>query len=322
MLAKAQRQARPTGESGSFLEDMLAALAQRPRQISPKYLYDEIGSRLFERICGLPEYYLTRTEWGILERHGAEMASALGEGVLLAEPGSGSSSKVPLILEHLRDPAAYVPIEICLKHMIANLANLEARFPYLEILPVEADFTQSFSLPIPSARVVRKVFFFPGSTLGNFTPESARSLLRSLRQLVGNGGGVLLGVDLDKPPQILIPAYDDSQGVTAAFNRNLLERANRELGADFDVSNFLHQAIWKPESGRIEMHLVSRARQDVHLAGQTFQFATEEPIITEYSHKYTHMDLHSLAAETGFAIHRTWEDDKDWFSLQYWVATD
>ncbi|SEL45347.1 L-histidine N(alpha)-methyltransferase [Ectothiorhodospira marina] len=322
MPANAQRLHSPVDERELFLQDMLAALSQRPRQTSPKYFYDEAGSRLFDRICDLPEYYPTRTERGILEQHGADMARALGPRVMVVEPGSGSSNKVPLVLKHLREPAAYVPMEICLEHMVANLAPLEAAFPRLEILPVAADFTRPFSLPTPRLRARRRVVFFPGSTLGNFTPKEARELLLTLRRVVGHGGALLLGVDLQKPAEVLVPAYDDAQGVTAAFNLNLLERANRELGSDFNIANFTHRAVWNAEAGRIEMHLVSRCPQAVHLAGQTFHFATDEPIITEYSHKYTHVALQSLAAETGFDVHRTWEDERDWFSLQYWVAVD
>ncbi|TVQ69611.1 MAG: L-histidine N(alpha)-methyltransferase [Chromatiaceae bacterium] len=322
MPANAQRLNSPADEREVFLQDMLTALSGRPKQTSPKYFYDEVGSRLFDRICELPEYYPTRTERRILEQHGAEMARTLGPRVMLVEPGSGSSTKVPLILKHLREPAAYVPMEICLEHMVANLGPLEAAFPQLEILPVAADFTRPFSLPTPRLRARRRVVFFPGSTLGNFTPGEARELLRTLRRVVGHGGALLLGVDLQKPSEVLIPAYDDAQGVTAAFNLNLLERANRELGADFNIGNFKHRAVWNADAGRIEMHLVSRCPQAVHLAGEMFHFATDEAIITEYSHKYTHPALQLLAAETGFAAHRTWEDEKGWFSLQYWVAVD
>lgn len=301
--------------SSGFLADVLAGLLDSPKWLAPKYFYDETGSRLFDRICELPEYYLTRTELEIMRAHAGSMAQALGPNVLLIEPGSGSSVKVRLLLERLDRPAAYVPVEICREHMLASVAALQADYPALEILPVCADFTRSFPVPAPSVPARRRAAYFPGSTLGNFPPPAAAGLLKVLHHAVGPGGALILGVDLEKPPDILLPAYDDAAGVTAAFNRNLLTRINRELGGDFDPHGFAHRAVWNADEGRIEMHLVSGRRQTAHVGGQAIEFAAGEPIVTEYSYKYTPARLAAMAERAGFRIERSWTDSRQWFGV-------
>ena len=311
----------PGAEDGTqrFLDDALAGLSAPVRQLPPKYFYDDAGSRLFDQICELPEYYVTRTELGILQASAHAMGRALGPGTLLIEPGSGSSAKVGLVLEQLAEPAGYVPVEISGDHMLENLEPLRRRFPDLEILPVCADFTAPFTLPQSSRAARRRVVFFPGSTIGNFPPGAAIDLLRGFHDLVGAGGAVLLGTDLRKSPDVLIPAYDDSAGITAAFNRNLLHRMQRDLGATLNPDGFQHRAVWNDAESRIEMHLVSLGEQRITLAGTHFDFAPGEPIVTEYSYKYTPERLTDIAGQAGFRIEETWTDDQEWFSEQLLV---
>ena len=304
----------PAGEE--FLQDVLAGLARRPPLIPPKYFYDARGSELFDRICELPEYYLTRTELEIMTAHAGEMAAAIGPGALVVEPGSGSSLKVRPLLDHLAHPAGYVPVEICGEHLAASAASLRRDYPGVDILPVNADFTRDFPLPRPAGGGRRRVIYFPGSTLGNFPPAEARDLLGTLHRLAGPDGMLLLGVDLRKDPAVLVPAYDDSAGVTAAFNLNLLTRINRELGGDFDTRRFQHRAVWNDAESRIEMHLVSLAEQTVSVAGECFHFRRDDHIITEYSYKYTPAALHNLARGAGFVPTAGWSDRRSWFSVQ------
>jgi dimethylhistidine N-methyltransferase len=307
------------GAAGSsdlrFREDVLAGLSARKKWLAPKYFYDAAGSRLFDRICELPEYYLTRTELDIMRTNAADMAAMLGPSVLLIEPGSGSSVKVRRLLDHLERPAGYVPVEISEAHMLASVDALRTDYPALEVLPVWADFTQPFAVPRPARAERRRAVYFPGSTLGNFPPVEAVALLRHLRGLVGRGGAVLLGLDLEKDPEVMLPAYDDAEGVTAAFNRNLLVRINRELDGDFVPEAFAHRAVWNAECSRIEMHLVSRGAQRVRVAGCQFEFADGEAVTTEYSHKPAPAAVAALAAGAGFRIERCWTDTRGWFGV-------
>jgi len=299
----------------AFLGDVLSGLTLPTKQIPPKYFYDAEGSQLFDRICQLPEYYLTRTELQIMQQYGAEIGAAIGAGALLVEPGSGSSVKVQLLLEHLQQPAGYVPVEICAEHLLESTARLAEAYPKLEILPISADFTQPFRLPTSRQPPQRRVVYFPGSTLGNFSPWEAQELLTTFREVAGPGGCLLLGVDLRKSPDVLIPAYDDAQGVTAAFNRNLLVRMNRELGADFVPEAFQHKAVWDERLGCIEMHLVSKHDQRVTLQGHGFDFRAGEPLITEHSHKYTLDGIRKMAARAGLRPNQYWSDEQDWFCV-------
>jgi len=302
-------------ERASFLADVLAGLTSPRKTLPCKYLYDERGSALFERICELDEYYPTRTELGILRRHAGAMAAALGPRCLLVEYGSGSSTKTRLLLERLEEPAAYVPVDISREHLLRAAAALSARHPRLAVRPVCADFTRPFALPkLPGA--LRRAAFFPGSTIGNFGAAEARKFLAQVAEQCGSGGLLLIGVDLRKPREILEPAYDDAEGVTAEFNRNLLRRINRELGADFDVAAFDHRALWNEAEGRVEMHLVSRRDQRVRVAGRSVGFARGESIHTESSHKYELEGFAALAGSAGFEVEQVFTDEARWFSVQ------
>jgi dimethylhistidine N-methyltransferase len=300
-----------------LVEQVLADLRSTPKRLSPAYLYDRRGSQLFEAICELPEYYLTRTETGILARYAAQMAACIGEHALLLEPGSGSSRKTRLLLDALPDLATYVPVDISRTHLLEAARAVQAAYPRLEVLPVCADFTQGFTVPPSGRRPSRVVVFFPGSTLGNFDAAEAIRLLELMRRAAGPGGGLLVGIDLAKDPAILERAYNDSAGVTAAFNLNLLARLNRELAADFDLGSFRHEAVWKPAQSRIEMHLVSARRQTVHVAGETVEFAAGERLVTEHCHKYSGESFASQARTAGWIPQRSWRDPRGYFSVQY-----
>ncbi len=297
---------------------VLEGLLDSPKHLPSAYLYDARGSALFERICELPEYYPTRTELAILQTHAGDMATCIGPRAILVEPGSGAGVKTALLLERLLQPAAYVPVEISPTALQASVRAMAARFAHLPIHPLQADFTQAFTLPHALRRGDagraegeidgRVVFFFPGSTIGNLDPPAARRFLAGARTALGPGARLLVGVDLAKDPAILLPAYDDAAGVTAAFNRNLLVRLNREAGADFDPAGFDHRALWNAAEGRIEMHLVSRRAQQVRVAGSLIAFAAGESIHTENSYKHTLPGFAALARAGGWATARVWTD--------------
>lgn len=308
---------RPDAADWLLVEQVLTGLRSTPKRLSPAYLYDQRGSQLFEAICELPEYYLTRTETGILARYAAQMAECIGERALLLEPGSGSSRKTRLLLDALPDLAAYVPVDISRTHLLEAARALQAAYPRLEVLPVCADFTQGFTVPPTRQPPSRVVVFFPGSTLGNFAAAEAVRLLGLMRRAAGAGGGLLIGIDLAKDPAILERAYNDAAGVTAEFNLNLLVRLNRELAADFDAGAFHHEAVWLPAESRIEMHLVSARRQTVHLAGESVEFAAGEPLVTEHCHKYSAESFASQARTAGWTPRRSWRDPRGYFSVQY-----
>ncbi|MCP1673085.1 dimethylhistidine N-methyltransferase [Natronocella acetinitrilica] len=299
-----------------FHDDVCRGLGKRPRCIPPKYFYDARGSELFDRICELPEYYLTRTELAIMREHAAGMADAVGPDALVLEPGSGSSVKIRLLLDELINPVAYAPVEICAEHLAASCELLRDAYPALPILPVCADFTREISVPDTVRTPRRRLIYFPGSTLGNFAPADAENLLRALHATAGPDGMLLLGIDLRKDSDVILPAYDDSAGVTAAFNQNLLRRINHELGADFVIDQFHHRAVWNDVESRIEMHLVSQRDQSVRIGEAEFGFSTDEPIITEYSYKYTVERLQGIAAAAGFQQVTSWQDPDNWFSVQ------
>jgi dimethylhistidine N-methyltransferase len=298
-----------------FGRDMAAALATRPHAISPKYFYDAEGSRLFDRICELPEYYPTRTELGILERCVGEIASLAGPQAEIVEFGAGSLHKVRLLLQAFERPARYVPIDISGEHLRDAAAILRHAFAGLDVQPLVADYTGAVELP-PACGPGRRIGFFPGSTIGNFTPQEALGFLhRAASQL--RGGALLLGADLVKDPQVLHAAYNDRQGVTAAFNLNLLARANRELGADFVLPQFAHYAFYNAPLQRIEMHLVSRVAQVVTLDGQRHPLDEGESVHTENSYKYTVSGLHALAQRAGFRPGPVWTDPDRLFSVHW-----
>lgn len=303
-----------------FAADLHAALSQRPRGISPKYFYDAIGSRLFERICELPEYYPTRTELGILERHAPAIAAEIGPEAQLIEYGAGALRKVRLLLDHLDAPHSFVPIDISGPHLLDACAQLQRSYPALSIKPVVADFTQPHDLPArPRGAVGRRVGFFPGSSIGNFSAREAEDFLRMTAQEL-RGGALVIGIDLIKDPAMLHAAYNDSEGVTAAFNMNLLERARRELGAEFEADGFAHAAFYNAPQHRIEMHLMARRRQVLRLNGRDYEFAAGETLHTENSHKYSVAGFQAQAARAGYAPGPVWTDPDGLFSLLWLQA--
>ncbi len=315
----------PGGDAARpFAQAMREALQHRPHVISPKFFYDAAGSRLFDRICDLPEYYPTRTEVALLGRHAAEMASLIGPGAELVEFGAGSTTKIRLLLDALQRPCRFVPIDISAEHLRTAAAALQRDHAGLVVQPLAADFTQPLTLPAwpdgAPAGPVRRVGFFPGSSIGNFTPDEARGFLRRTAALL-RGGGLLIGVDLVKDPALLHAAYNDAAGVTAAFNRNLLHRANRELGTGFDADGgFDHYAFYEPRLQRIEMHLVSRHRQTVRLGPDTFLLDEGETLHTENSQKFTVEGFRRLAVEAGYGPGPVWCDPQRLFSVHWLEA--
>ena len=293
--------------------EVIAGLGQPVKALSPKLFYDQRGSELFDAITRLPEYYPTRTEIALLERHGDEMAASLGNDSLLFEFGSGSDVKIRVLLGAVR-PRAYAPIDISreqLRHAAATIADAN---PALDVHAVCADYSKPLALPELCA-APRREAFFPGSSIGNFDPHEAQVFLARAARLIGHGGCLLIGVDLKKDPALLNAAYNDRAGVTAAFNLNLLTRINRELDGDFDVSAFRHHAFYNAEQGRIEMHLVATSPQRVQIDGHLFAFRAGETIHTENSYKYSVEEFQALAAKAGFASERVWQDDDALFSV-------
>ncbi len=305
-----------------FLAEVLNGLRKPQKELPSKYFYDEHGSHLFERICTLDEYYISRTEASIMEAHVKEMAELVGPRVLLIEYGSGDCTKVRILLDHLHDPVAYVPIDISQEQLLRVTRDIASSYPRLEVLPVYADYTSGFELPVPKRPNERKMVYFPGSTISNFDPIPAKHFLEHIASVCGQGGALLIGVDLKKDPVVLHRAYNDSQGVTAAFNLNLLKRINRELNCDFQVEWFEHYAFYNPREGRIEMHLVSLREQTVHLNNISIPFARGESVWTESSYKFNFDEFAEMAAAAGFKVGQVWTDEKQWFSVQYLVNAE
>ena len=304
----------------NFLEDVLAGLALPQKSIPPKYFYDEQGCRLFEAICELPEYYLTRTETAILRERAAEIAQFIGPDAQLIEFGSGAQAKTRILIEALQTPL-YVPVDIADDTLRASSAELARLFPWLNVVGVCADYTRPLALPeFAGAPIRRKAVFFPGSTIGNFTPAEALVFLGHARAAAGAGGVLLVGVDLKKNKAVLDAAYDDARGVTAQFNLNLLHRINRELKADFQVKRFRHKAFYDPALGRIEMHLESLYSQFVHVAGRRIDFAYGETIHTEISCKYSIAEFQEMGKRAGFKPEKVWTDPQQLFSVHGMVA--
>ena len=306
--------------TSAFLQETLAGLSKSPPQLLCKFFYDEVGAKLFQNICELPEYYITRTELGILRLYGAEMAEALGPNIELIGLGTGAGTKTRILLEELDRPAVYVPIDISDEQLRRSAARFRKMFPNLEILPIAADYLEPFELPLPRRPSSRSIVYFPGSTIGNFERAEAARFLRRLVDLCGPDGGLLIGVDLQKDPGIIEAAYNDAAGVTAEFNLNLLVRANRELGANFDLRNWRHRAIYNPGEGRIEMYLVSKSDQRVLVEHHEFDFKAGDQILTEYSYKHTPEGFAALAGEAGFRFEKLWTDDAHLFGVFYFTV--
>ena len=305
----------------SLRDTILSGLRQPQKTLPAIYFYDEHGSQLFDRITELPEYYPTRTEISIMRDHAREIRDLVGERALVIELGSGSSVKTRLLLESLREPAAYVPVDISRDHLLLAARRLAADYPDIEILPVCADFSEPFDVPRPKGvEPARNVVYFPGSTIGNFHHDEARDLLAAMRRLAGRRGGLLIGVDLKKDRATLERAYNDAQGITAEFNLNMLVRLNRELDATFDLDAFRHRSIWNEDAGRIEMHLVSERDQRVQVAGELLEFRAGEYILSECSYKYAPAEFAALAADAGFDVRRVWTDPARLFSVQYLIG--
>jgi L-histidine N-alpha-methyltransferase len=302
-------------EPDDLFSEVIAGLSAEQKTLPCKYFYDAEGSRLFDRICELDEYYPTRTEVSILEERATAISNAVGENTLVIELGSGSSTKTHGLLRALDRPAGYVPVDISRDHLTEAAERIASRFPKLPVWPVCADFNVDFELPEHGMDEGRRLIFFPGSTIGNFDRTARLTLLRRMVDLCGDAGGqLLIGVDLVKPVRRLEAAYDDAKGVTAAFNLNLLTRINRELGANFDSNRFRHLARFNPDESRIEMHLVSEIRQDVRIDGQVFRFDNGESICTEYSYKFNIDEFGAMAAEAGWALEESWTDREDLFA--------
>ncbi len=305
------------GVREDFLADVVAGLSRRQKELPCKWLYDGRGSALFDQICDVPEYYPTRTELAIMEAHVRSMAALIGPEAVLVEYGSGSSLKTRLLLQNLPRLAAYVPIDISAPALSEASTRLAKSFPSLRILPVCADFTAPLELPLSGIRARRRAVYFPGSTIGNFHKPEVVGFLREVARTCGGGGALLLGVDLRKERSVLERAYDDARGITAQFDQNILVRANRELGADFRLDRFRHEARWNERYGRVEMHLVSSVAQLVTVGGRTFSFAEGESIWTESSYKYDLREFAALSALAGWRCEATWTDERAWFSVQY-----
>lgn len=306
-------------QTDGWYEEVLRGLQKPVKELPCKLFYDERGSQLFNQICNLPEYYPTRTEQAIMTDYIHEIVALLGAGVLLIEYGSGSSQKTRILLDHLPHLAGYVPIDISKKHLLRSAATIAMIYPDLEVLPVCADYQAGYQIPEPSQAAARRVVYFPGSTIGNFHPAEAVAFLKRMRAMCGGACELLIGVDLKKDHIVLQRAYNDSAGVTAAFNLNILARLNHELGTNFELDKFRHQAFYNAEAGRIEMHLVSLEDQTVCLNGQAISLRAGERIWTESSYKYTVTEFAGLAGLAGFKLSKVWTDSRQWFSVQHFT---
>lgn len=300
--------------------ELIEGLSRPQKLISPKYFYDETGSELFDAICEQPEYYLTRTEIGIMQANIDEMADLVGTRPSVIEFGSGASLKIRILLAHLHEVAAYVPVDISREFLLKSADTLAADFTDLEILPVAADFTKPFDLPTPKIMPERNLVFFPGSTIGNFWPDSAVSLMHVMRAEAKAGGALLIGVDLQKDTEILERAYNDAAGYTERFNLNMLEHVNRRFGANFDITAYRHRAVYNERLGRIEMHLVSERDQLIRIGHAQIPISDGEYILSECSHKYTLANFAEMAGLAGFRVDRVWTDPDELFSVQYCTA--
>ncbi|HEX8898738.1 MAG TPA: L-histidine N(alpha)-methyltransferase [Chthoniobacterales bacterium] len=309
--------------NADFLAEVMAGLSSSPRTLPCKFFYDERGADLFQQICELPEYYITRIETELLRRSAPEISESIGANAALIGFGTGAGIKTRMLLEQLQNPIAYIPVDISKQRLIESAIELSRAMPALEILPVCADYLQELQLPKPLRKPDHVAVFFPGSTIGNLEPSVAQDFLRRVCRLCGQNGGLIIGIDLQKSREVLESAYNDSAGVTAEFNLNLLARANRELGADFDLSRWRHRAVYNESEGRIEMHLLSEGAQMVRVGGREFQFANGEKIVTEFSYKHTIDGFARLAAAAGFReASRVWTDPAKMFAIFHFAVAE
>ncbi len=302
-----------------FRAEVLSGLSKAQKELPSKYFYNEQGSRLFERICSLDEYYIPRTETAIMEDCIEEIVELIGPNILLIEYGSGNSAKTRILLDRLPGLVAYMPIDISQEQLLQATSELASDYKGLEVIPICADYTGYFEMPVLKRPYDRKVVYFPGSTIGNFELIQAGYFLEHVAGVCGPGGGLLIGVDLKKDPDILNRAYNDDKGITAAFNLNLLDRINRELDSNFHLDLFEHYAFYNPREGRVEMHLVSLKDHTVQLDGTTITFAKGESIRTENSYKFNSDEFQKIAATAGFTVEHLWTDEQQCFSVQYLV---
>lgn len=310
-------------EAGDFMAEAIAGLKQATPSLPCKYFYDARGAALFEQICELPEYYPTRTEIGILKANLAEIVALIGSKARIVEYGSGAGEKIRMLLNALDSPAAYTAIDISREQLLASAKQLQSDYPGIEVLPVCADYATTLNLPQPETVFSRSVVFFPGSTIGNFTPTAAVDFLKRFHRLCQQGpksGQLLIGFDLKKDKHTLEAAYNDSAGITAEFNKNLLQRINEELAGQFELEHWQHQAHWNEQSGAIEMHLVSTSNQTARVNGDSFHFKTGETIHTENSFKYCADEMQRLAQQAGFSLIKGWADPKQHFQVQLYQA--
>ncbi len=305
-----------------FLAEVLSGMRKQQKELPSKYFYDEHGSHLFKQICMLEEYYIPRIEASIMDAYINDMVELIGPQVSLFEYGSGDCVKVRTLLDHLHDPVAYVPIDISRDQLLRVAKELDLQYPGLKVLPVCADYTSNFELPVARRPGKRVVVYFPGSTIGNFDYVPAKHFLEHIARVCGPNGALLIGVDLKKDTSVLHKAYNDSKGVTATFNLNLLHRINSELGCDFQVDCFEHYAFYNPRESRVEMHLISLEDQVVHIGNMTISIAKGESIWTESSYKFNLDEFAQMAAATGFKVCKVWTDEKQWFSVQYLVPME
>ena len=307
-------------ESSDFLADVIAGLSANPRTLPCKYFYDDRGAALFQKICELPEYYVTRTELDILDRNRAEIASYLGPNIQLIGLGTGAGTKTRILIEALEKLATYIPVDISEKQLRESAALFRKIFPELEILPVCADYLQPVVLPSSRHKAARNIVYFPGSTIGNFEPHQAVEFLRRIAKVCRQDGGLLIGADLKKDRDVIEAAYNDRASITAQFNLNLLQRVNRELGADFDLDCWHHRAVYNSDAGRIEMYVISDIDQFVHVGEEKFHFRRSEKIVTEYSYKYAPEEFAALARKAGFQFAQMWSDDARLFGVFYFTC--
>jgi dimethylhistidine N-methyltransferase len=309
--------------NADFLAEVIAGLSSSPRTLPCKFFYDERGADLFQKICELPEYYITRTETELLRHSAPEISESIGANAALIGFGTGAGIKTRMLLEQLQNPIAYIPVDISKQRLIDSAIELSHAMPALEILPVCADYLQELQLPKPLRKPDHVAVFFPGSTIGNLEPHVAQDFLRRVCRLCGKSGGLIIGIDLQKSREVLEAAYNDSAGVTAEFNLNLLARANRELGADFDLARWKHRAVYNESEGRIEMRLVSEGDQTVRVGGREFHFTAGDKIITEFSYKHTIDGFTRLAASAGFReASRVWTDPTRMFAIFHFAVAE
>jgi len=301
-----------------YIAELYEGLTSPQKTINPKYFYDQLGSELFEKITELPEYYPTRTEISILQTHATSIAELLGDNVVLIEPGAGSCSKVRHLLDAIK-PQCYLPMDISAEFLFQSARQLERDFDWLNLQPIAADFTRNIDLPaLPDA--ANKVIFYPGSTIGNFEPDDAIEFLSQAKAIIGDQGGVLIGIDLQKDHNLLHAAYNDACGITEQFNLNILNHVNTLIDSDFDLNNFSHRAFYNDQKNRIEMHLVCEQSHTVRCDDSTITFDAGESIHTESSYKYTLGGIESLAKAAGLQLEQSWVDQQALFSVNYLSA--